>query len=98
MTCGSFSVRPRGENGFEQYLLYFVQFLEDLGIHATADLQEQARGVLLTVTPQDGREALERIREALDVYLQIPRSPDFEAEIRRCQSLSPGTVATPTYR
>jgi hypothetical protein len=65
----------------EQYLLYFVQFLQDLDISATAELQEQARGVLFTVTPQSGPEALERIREALEVYLRMPQNPDFDTEV-----------------
>jgi hypothetical protein len=78
-----FQFAPEVKTACEQYLLYFVQFLEDLGIQATVDLQEQVRGVLFTVTPKNGTEALERIREALDVYLQIPRSPDFDAEVTR---------------
>jgi hypothetical protein len=76
-----FRFAPEVKTACEQYLLYFVQFLEDLGIPATAELQEQARGVLFTVTPQSGPEALERIREALEVYLRIPQSPDFDTEV-----------------
>jgi hypothetical protein len=78
-----FRFAPEVKTACEQYLLYFVQFLEDLGISATADLQEQARGVLFTVTPQSGSEALERIREALDVYLGIPQNPNFDTEVAR---------------
>lgn len=76
-----FRFAPAVKTACEQYLLYFVQFLEDLGISATAELQEQARGVLFTVTPASGPEALERIREALDIYLRMPQSPDFDAEV-----------------
>jgi hypothetical protein len=78
-----FQFAPEIKTTCEQYLLYFVQFLEDLGISATADLQEQARGVLFTVTPKSGPEALERIREALDIYLQMPLRPDLDAEVTR---------------
>ena len=39
--------------------------------------------MLFTVTPQSGPEALERIREALNLYLQMPQSPDFDAEVTR---------------
>ena len=78
-----FRFAPEVKTACEQYLLYFVQFLQDLGISATADLQEQARGVLFTVTPESGPEALERIREALDIYLRMPQSPDFDAEVTR---------------
>jgi len=78
-----FQFAPEVKTACEQYLLYFVQFLQDLGISATADLQEQARVVLFTVTPQSGSEALERIREALEVYLRMPQSPDFDTEVAR---------------
>ena len=78
-----FRFAPEVKTACEQYLLYFVQFLEDLGIQATAGLQEQARGVLFTVIPESGPGALERIREALDLYLRIPGSPEFDAEVAR---------------
>jgi hypothetical protein len=76
-----FQFAPEVKTACEQYLLYFVQFPKDLGISATADLQEQARGVLFTVTPESGPEALERIREALAVYLRMPQNPDFDTEV-----------------
>ena len=59
----------------EQYLLYFVQFLSDLGINATSNLKEEAGKVLFSITPTDDVEALEKIREALAVYLKLPESP-----------------------
>lgn len=59
----------------EQYLLYFAQFLQDLGIHATSNLKEEAGKVLFSVTPTDDIEALDKIREALAVYLNLPASP-----------------------
>jgi hypothetical protein len=58
----------------QQYLLYFVQFLEDLGIEAKADVTQEPSRVLFTVTPANGPEALEAIREALDAYLKLPGS------------------------
>lgn len=61
----------------EQYLLYFVQFLADLGIQADAEVQHKAAEVLFRVTPAEGREALERVREALDAYLRLPTDPSF---------------------
>lgn len=64
----------------EQYLLYFVQFLRDLGIEADASIKHEARQVLFSVTPGDGAEALDRIREALDLYLRLPDSPEFAAQ------------------
>ena len=59
----------------EQYLLYFAQFLQDLGINATSNLKEEAGKVLFSVTPTDDVEALDKIHEALAVYLNLPTSP-----------------------
>lgn len=64
----------------EQYLLYFVQFLEDLGIVAEAEIKEDARRILFSVTPTDGPNALQKVRAALDLYLRLPGAPDFSAE------------------
>lgn len=59
----------------EQYLLYFAQFLKDLGINSTSSLKEEAGKVLFSVTPTDDVEALDKIREALAIYLNLPSSP-----------------------
>jgi hypothetical protein len=61
----------------EQYLLYFVQFLRDLGIEANAEIREQASNVLFSVTPADKEQALGKIREALQLYLELPHIPEF---------------------
>lgn len=63
----------------EQYLLYFAQFLRDLGIEAEADIQHRAGRVLFAVKPQDGAEALGRIQEALAEYLDLPGAPDIDS-------------------
>lgn len=55
----------------EQYLLYFAEFLADLGIAASAELHERAGTVIFSVTPTNSREALSHIREALDIYLEL---------------------------
>lgn len=59
----------------EQYLLYFVQFLKDLGVEATSNLKHQAGQVLFSVTPNDEQQALDKIRTALEAYLRLPTSP-----------------------
>jgi CheY-like chemotaxis protein len=59
----------------EQYLLYFVQFLKDLGVEATADISHEAGKVLFAVTPSDKNEALGTIHNALEVYLRLAASP-----------------------
>jgi hypothetical protein len=73
-----FAFPPEVRVACEQYLVYFVQFLADVGIEATADLQEKAGGVLFSVTPKDKDEALEHIREALAIYLRLPASPGLQ--------------------
>lgn len=59
----------------EQYLLYFVQFLRDIGIEAIAEISEEAGKVLFSVTPTDREEALDNIRMALEIFLRLPSSP-----------------------
>jgi hypothetical protein len=68
------------KNACEQYLMYFSQFLEDLGINATAKLEESASSVLFSVIPEDGKEALEKVEEALRIYLGMPNAPNFAGE------------------
>jgi hypothetical protein len=78
----------------KQYLLYFVEFLRDVGIDASAQLQEIAGQVLFSVTPKDKDEALDNIREALGVYLELPikqvivatNSPETSIEVQRLGS------------
>ena len=56
-----------------QYLQYFYEFLKDVGIQAKVALSEQDSGeILFSVTPEDKAEALDNIREALQVYLHLP--------------------------
>lgn len=59
----------------EQYLLYFGQFLKDLGVDADTALSHEAGQVLFTVTPTDQKEALDKIQTALDVYLKLYANP-----------------------
>ena len=58
----------------EQYLLYFVQFLKDLGINVSSELKHDAGQVLFSVTPDDKDDALDKIRAALELYLNLPSS------------------------
>ena len=59
----------------EQYLLYFAEFLKDVGVDATANLNHEAGATLFTVTPDDKETALDKIREALGVYLCLAADP-----------------------
>lgn len=56
----------------EQYLIYFIQFLKEIGINAEANLKEESGIVLFTVVPSSSETALELIRDALNIYLQLP--------------------------
>ena len=61
----------------KQYLMYFGQFLADLGINANTSIKEDANRVLFTVIPDDGAAALEKIKEALEIFLNAPDSMDM---------------------
>lgn len=62
----------------EQYLLYFIEFLRDVGVEAQADLSHDAGRVLFSVTPTHGQEALGQIREALTAYLELPAAAELD--------------------
>jgi len=61
----------------EQYLIYFVQFLDDLGIRADSELKQHAGSVLFSVVPKDGPSALADVKNALEIYLQLPDNLEF---------------------
>lgn len=72
-----FDFPPPIKAACEQYLVYFVQFLEDLGIKANSEIKKDAGRILFSITPADGPSALGKIREALETYLDLPRNPEF---------------------
>jgi len=77
------------ETACEQYLLYFVRFLQDIGINATAELKEDTPGkVLFVVTPENQAEALDTIRKALAVYLNIPAQVDVYHPVNLSQEIA----------
>jgi hypothetical protein len=61
----------------EQYLIYFIQFLEDLGIRADSEIKQEAGHVMFSIIPKDGASALVKIKEALTIYLSFPTASDF---------------------
>jgi hypothetical protein len=65
----------------EQYLLYFGQFLADVGVKATTNIHHEAGQVLFSITPQDKETALDKIHLALGEYLNLARAPVDEASI-----------------
>jgi hypothetical protein len=67
-----FSFPEEVKSACEQYLLYFGEFLRDVGINASVEIKEEADRVLFSVTPRDSHEALDRIRQILDLYIKLP--------------------------
>lgn len=74
-----FRFPPQIKTACEQYLIYFGQFLADLGIEAQTQISEEVDAVLFKVTPKDGTSALANIRDALDAYLRLADTTDWES-------------------
>jgi hypothetical protein len=68
----TFTFPPQATVACQQYLLYFAEFLRDVGIDANTSVREEAGRVLFSVVPADVQTALDAIREALAVYLSLP--------------------------
>lgn len=56
----------------KQYLIYFAQFIADLGFNIDTEIKEEANNTLFKIIPKDKDIALEQIRKALDIYLNLP--------------------------
>ncbi|MDU6855070.1 MAG: hypothetical protein ACLSH8_15605 [Zhenhengia sp.] len=54
-----------------QYLHYFIQFLDDLGIQAQSEIADKAGKILFEVIPKDKTIALQNIKECLQVYIEL---------------------------
>ena len=72
----------------EQYLLYFSQFLHDIGIEATTDILHKEKEVLFSVTPANQDTALAQINEALTIYLRLPSIDSFNDEASRVPGIA----------
>lgn len=55
----------------KQYLVYFTQFLEDIGISAKSEIKDEINKILFEVVPNDKTIALKKIKECLEVYIQL---------------------------
>lgn len=75
----TFTFPPEIQSACRQYLQYFAEFLKDIGINAETNIESKAHETLFTVIPESGEEALDKIKEALQVYLMLPESPEFES-------------------
>ncbi len=74
----------------EQYLMYFADFLREIGVTAVTNIQHDKAGkTLFGVKPNNPKIALDAIREALEIYLELPMSPLVnEVEISDTRMLS----------
>ena len=70
-----FNFPPEVKTACEQYLLYFAEFLKDVGIEVTASITEEDENVILAVEPKNKEEALENISQLLNLYIQLHTSP-----------------------
>src|SRR5258708_14243159 len=92
-----FCFPPSIRSACEQYLLYFAQFLEDLGIEADSEIKDDAGRVLFSVKPRDPRVALGRIREALEAYLELPRHPEFSTATAQVTNPAVGQLKSQVF-
>ncbi|CEK35233.1 hypothetical protein [Paraclostridium sordellii] len=62
----------------KQYLVYFTQFLQDIGISAKSEIKDEINKILFEVVPNDKTIALKRIKECLEVYIQLIDCQEIE--------------------
>lgn len=65
----------------KQYLIYFTQFIADMGILVDTELKEELNHTLFKIIPKDKDESLKKIREALSIYINAPNDQNFELHI-----------------
>lgn len=74
----AFQTDDRVKVACRQYLDYFVQFLEDLGMESQANTYERLNEILFEVIPKDKNTALSKIKECLVVYLSLIDNREIE--------------------
>ncbi|AHL77664.1 hypothetical protein CH92_14610 [Stutzerimonas stutzeri] len=58
----------------EQYLIYFSQFMLDIGMEIESNLIQKNQKTIFSVTPVNKKHALSTIHEAISIYLSLPNS------------------------
>jgi len=76
------------------YLQYFEEFLNDLCIATDVNIQRLGNDTILSVIPENKNEALEKIADALKIYLC---APVVASNVSVEESLQMQTVATKLY-
>lgn len=70
----NFEFRSDLQGACSKYLIYFIEFLKDLGIDANSELKRVGNEILFTIEPSDPQTSLRRIKDALAAYLMLPES------------------------
>lgn len=73
-----FKFPPHLNSACEQYLAYFGQFLNDLGLESNTELKQIGSEIIFSVNPKNKNEALQKIHEAIQVFLALP---DFNEKL-----------------
>ncbi|MBN2782057.1 MAG: hypothetical protein JXQ66_02325, partial [Campylobacterales bacterium] len=68
----TFNFPKEYQTSLKQYLMYFEEFLNDLCIETNVSIQPQGLDTILTVEPKNKDEALEKIADALKLYISAP--------------------------
>ncbi|BCL72184.1 hypothetical protein TUMSATVNIG1_41510 [Vibrio nigripulchritudo] len=64
-----FQFAPEAQQACTSYVLYFIEFLRDMGIDANGQIESHESNVLFTVEPKSKDESLTVISQALAMYL-----------------------------
>ena len=67
-----FNFNNRVETSCTRYLLYFIEFLRDLGIDSNSTVSRKDHETLFSIEPTDKDTSLRTIKEALAIYLALP--------------------------
>ena len=72
-----FNFPPEIETACKQYLIYFTEFLNDIGVSADSNISTHLGQTIFTVTPANKNHALELIKDTLNMYLSLPSNPEI---------------------
>ena len=68
----TFNLPEEYQSILKPYMLYFEEFLHDLCIDSDVNIRKEGEDTILSVEPKDKDEALEKIANALKMYLSAP--------------------------
>ena len=67
-----FSLEPEAHYACSKYLMYFIEFLKDLGVDAKSDIKSSDKELIFSVIPKSKEESLSNLIKVLSMYLQLP--------------------------